>query len=325
MRRRIFIGTLGAVVAAPMLARAQQTSMPVIGFLNSTSPGPWAPRVAAFRRGLGEVGFVEGENVAIEYRWAEGRYDRLPELARDLVSRAVTVIVATGGSAAGRAAKEATTSIPIVFTGGVDPIAAGIVASVNRPGANVTGINLLSDELRIKRLEVLRDLVPTAKVVGLLVNQANRLRSDVGAALAATQGMGLQLTVLEASSESEIDRAFASLPERHVDALLVDGDAYFQARRDQLVALAARQTIPAIFDTRDFPEIGGLISYGPDYSVAYREAGVFAGRILRGAKPGELPVAQLSKIELVINAKTAKALGLTIPPAILTRADEVIE
>jgi putative tryptophan/tyrosine transport system substrate-binding protein len=323
MRRRAFIGTLGAIVAAPVLARADQ-AMPVIGFLNTTAPAPWAARVAAFRRGLGEIGYVEGQNVAIEYRWAEGHYDRLPQLAADLVTSGVAVIVATGGSTAGRAAKAATTSIPIVVTTGVDPVATGLVSSLNRPDANVTGINLLSSELRTKRLEVLRDLIPTAKVVAILFNQTNP-SFDKSAALTAAQGMGLQATVLEASSESEIDRAFARLAERRADALLVDADAFFESRRDQFVALAARERIPAIFDTRDFPEIGGLISYGPDYSVAYREAGVYAGRILRGAKPSELPVAQLSKVELVVNAKTAKALGLTIPPAILTRADEVIE
>jgi putative tryptophan/tyrosine transport system substrate-binding protein len=323
MRRRAFIGTLGAIVAAPVLARADQ-AMPVIGFLNTTAPAPWAARVAAFRRGLGEIGYVEGQNVAIEYRWAEGHYDRLPQLAADLVTSGVAVIVATGGSTAGRAAKAATTSIPIVVTTGVDPVATGLVSSLNRPDANVTGINLLSSELRTKRLEVLRDLIPTAKVVAILFNQTNP-SFDKSAALTAAQRMGLQAAVLEASSESEIDRAFASLAERRADALLVDADAFFESRRDQFVALAARERIPAIFDTRDFPEIGGLISYGPDYSVAYREAGVYAGRILRGAKPSELPVAQLSKVELVVNAKTAKALGLTIPPAILTRADEVIE
>jgi ABC-type uncharacterized transport system substrate-binding protein len=323
MRRRAFIGTLGAIVAAPVLARADQ-AMPVIGFLNTTAPAPWAARVAAFRRGLGEIGYVEGQNVAIEYRWAEGHYDRLPQLAADLVTSGVAVIVATGGSTAGRAAKAATTSIPIVVTTGVDPVATGLVSSLNRPDANVTGINLLSSELRTKRLEVLRDLIPTAKVVAILFNQTNP-SFDKSAALTAAQGMGLQATVLEASSESEIDRAFARLAERRADALLVDADAFFESRRDQFVALAARERIPAIFDTRDFPEIGGLISYGPDYSVAYREAGVYAGRILRGAKPSELPVAQLSKVELVVNAKTAKALGLAIPPAILTRADEVIE
>jgi putative ABC transport system substrate-binding protein len=323
MRRRAFIGTLGAIVAAPVLARADQ-AMPVIGFLNTTAPAPWAARVAAFRRGLGEIGYVEGQNVAIEYRWAEGHYDRLPQLAADLVTSGVAVIVATGGSTAGRAAKAATTSIPIVVTTGVDPVATGLVSSLNRPDANVTGINLLSSELRTKRLEVLRDLIPTAKVVAILFNQTNP-SFDKSAALTAAQRMGLQAAVLEASSESEIDRAFASLADRRADALLVDADAFFESRRDQFVALAARERIPAIFDTRDFPEIGGLISYGPDYSVAYREAGVYAGRILRGAKPSELPVAQLSKVELVVNAKTAKALGLTIPPAILTRADEVIE
>jgi putative ABC transport system substrate-binding protein len=323
MRRRAFIGTLGAIVAAPVLARADQ-AMPVIGFLNTTAPAPWAARVAAFRRGLGEIGYVEGQNVAIEYRWAEGHYDRLPQLAADLVTSGVAVIVATGGSTAGRAAKAATTSIPIVVTTGVDPVATGLVSSLNRPDANVTGINLLSSELRTKRLEVLRDLIPTAKVVAILFNQTNP-SFDKSAALTAAQRMGLQAAVLEASSESEIDRAFASLADRRADALLVDADAFFESRRDQFVTLAARERIPAIFDTRDFPEIGGLISYGPDYSVAYREAGVYAGRILRGAKPSELPVAQLSKVELVVNAKTAKALGLTIPPAILTRADEVIE
>jgi ABC-type uncharacterized transport system substrate-binding protein len=326
MRRRQVIAVLGGAAAWPIAGRAQQSEMPVIGFLNSAWPAAWATRVAAFKRGLGEVGYVEGQNVAIEYRWAEGNDDRLPRLAGDLVARGVAVIAATGGGRVARAAKRATAAIPIVFTAGIDPVASGLVATLNRPGGNVTGISLRSSELTAKRLEVLHDLVPTAENIAILVNPGTAVAEfDAASVPVATSRLGLRLNVLKAGSESELDRAFTNLGQQRPDALLVSSSPLFESRREQLVELAARHAMPAIFDTRDFVEVGGLVSYGPDYAIAYREAGVYAGRILRGAKPADLPVVQLSKIELVINAKTAKALGLAIPPAILTRADEVIE
>ena len=326
MRRRDFMAVLGSAVAWPLAARAQQPAVPVIGFLNSASPAAWAARLAGFKRGLGEVGYVEGQNVAIEYRWAEGNDDRLAELARDLAARGVAVIAATGGGRSALAAKRATASIPIVFTAGIDPVAYGLVATLNRPGGNVTGISFLTSELTAKRLEVLHDLVPTAQNIGILVNPKTALGEiDTASAPEAARGLRLHLIVLKASSEPELIVAFTALAQQRADALLVSGSPFFDSRREQLVALAARQAVPAIFDTRDYPEAGGLASYGPDYAIGYREAGVYVGRILRGAKPADLPVVQLSKIELVINAKTAKALDLAIPPAILTRADEVIE
>jgi putative ABC transport system substrate-binding protein len=326
MNRRALMLGLGAAIAAPVLARADDVTMPVIGFLNAAWPAAWAARVAAFKRGLGEVGYVEGQNVAIEYRWAEGNDDRLQELARDLAARGVAVIAATGGGRSARAAKRATANIPIVFTAGIDPVASGLVATLNRPGGNVTGISLRSSELTAKRLEVLHDLVPIAQNIAVLVNPRTAVAEFDAASLpVATGRLGLRLNVLNASSESELDRAFASLDQQRPDALLVSSSAFFESRREQLVAQIARNAVPAIFDTRDYAEAGGLVSYGPDYAIAYREAGAYVGRILRGAKPAELPVVQLSKIELVINAKAAKALGLTIPPSLMVRADEVIE
>ena len=247
-------------------------------------------------------------------------------MASDLAARGVAVIAATGGGRSARAAKRAAANIPIVFTAGVDPVAWGLVATLNRPGGNVTGISLLSSELTAKRLEVLHDLVPAARNIAILVNPKTAVAEFDAASLpAATSRLGLRLNVVKASSESELDRAFTSLAEQRPDALLVSSSALFESRREQLVALAARQSVPAIFDTRDYPEAGGLASYGPDYAVGYREAGAYVGRILRGAKPADLPVVQLSKIELVLNAKTAKALGLTLPAALMVRADEVIE
>ena len=326
MRRRGLILGLGAAMAAPVLARATEATMPVIGFLNSAWPAAWAGRVVAFKGGLREVGYVEGQNVAIEYRWAEGDDDRLPELASDLASRGVAVIAATGGGRSARAAKQATSSIPIVFTAGIDPVAYGLVATLNRPGRNVTGISFLTSELSAKRLEVLHDLVPAAQNIAILVNPKTALGElDTASAPEVARGLGLRLNVLKASSEPELRLAFAALAQQHADALLVSGSPFFGALREQLVALAARQAIPALFDTRDYAEAGGLASYGPDYAVGYREAGAYVGRILRGAKPADLPVVQLSKIELVLNAKAAKALGLTLPASLMVRADEVIE
>ncbi|HEV2549356.1 MAG TPA: ABC transporter substrate-binding protein [Stellaceae bacterium] len=326
MRRRDFMIAVSAAASWPFAARAQQTPMPVIGFLNSAWPAPWAPRVAAFKIGLGQVGYVEGQNVAIEYRWAEGNDDRLAELARDLAARGVAVIAATGGGRSARAAKRATANIPIVFTAGIDPVASGLVATLNRPGGNVTGISLLSSELTAKRLEILHDLVPTAENIAVLVNPGTAVAEFDAASLpVAANRLGVRLNVLKASSERELDRVFASLAQQRPDALLVSSSPLFESRREQLVALAARQAVPAIFDTRYYSEAGGLASYGPDYAIAYREAGAYVGRILRGARPADLPVVQLSKIELVLNAKAAKALGLTIPPSLMVRADEVIE
>jgi putative ABC transport system substrate-binding protein len=327
-RRQLFLAVVGSLAAAtPLDALAQQpAALPVIGFLNGASPGPFANRVEAFREGLREVGFVENQNVIIEFRWAEGRYDQLPALVGDLINRQVAVILATGGSKVARVAKQATSSIPIVFTAGIDPIQAGLVSSIQHPGGNVTGVSLLSQLLAAKRFEVLHEFVPAATAIGLLVNPESVIaESEIRLIGAAGQARGLKILVQQASSENQIDLAFASLGSEHADALLLGTDAFFESRREQVVALAARHVLPAVFDTRDYVDAGGLSSYGPDYGIAYREAGAYCGRILRGAKPGDLPVLQLSKIELVINLKTAKVLGLTVPQSLLARADEVIE
>jgi putative tryptophan/tyrosine transport system substrate-binding protein len=326
MRRREFVRFVGGIIIAwPFAARAQQKAMPVIGYLNSTSPEFNAPNLAAFRQGLSDTGYVEGQNVAIEYRWAEGRYDRLPGLAADLVTRKVDVIVAAGGTPAARAAKSATSTIPIIFNS-ADPVGAGLVASFARPGGNLTGVSLLTIELMAKRLELLSELVPQARVIALLVNPTNpiteRITSDVQE---AAHTKGVQLLILKASSESEIDAAFASLVQQHADALVVSTDPFFGSRSEQLVALASRHAVPAIYEWREFAAAGGLISYGPSLMAAVRQVGIYAGKILKGAKPADLPVQQPTTFELVINLKTAKALGLTVPQSMLMRADEVIE
>ena len=326
MRRREFIASFGgAAVAWPLVARAQQ-QMPVIGFLNSASPEGYAPFVGGFRRGLNEAGFVEAQNVAIIYRWAEGQYDRLPALAADLVSRRVSVIVATGGLPSSLAAKAATDKIPIVFTLGSDPIKFGIVASLNRPGGNVTGVTLFAYLLDAKRVEFMHELLPNSTVIALLINpnspQADAQIADVEA---ATRTFGQQLVVLKAGAESEIDLALATLVQRKASALLVSADPFFLSRRDQLVASVARYSMPTIYEWRQFAEVGGLMSYGVNLADAYREAGVYVGRILKGDKPADLPVQQPTKFELVINLKTAKALGLDVPLPLLALADEVIE
>ena len=306
--------------------RAQQKAIPVIGFLNGTSPDAAAPFVAAFRQGLNESGYVDGQNAAIEYRFGEGRDDRLPALVADLVGRNVDVIVAAGGAPLALAAKSATSTLPIVFTGVGDPVALGLVASLARPGGNVTGFSLLSVELTPKRLELVSELVPWAGVIALLVNPNNpQTEGVVRDVQEAARAKRVELPVLKAGVDSEIDAAFASLVQQQVGALVVQADAFFTSRREKLVALAARDGVPAIYALREFTAAGGLISYGSSLTATYRQAGIYAGRILGGAKPADLPVQQPTTFELVVNLKTAKELGLTVPPSILARADEVIE
>jgi putative tryptophan/tyrosine transport system substrate-binding protein len=325
-RRRLMLMLGGAAAAWPLAVRAQQKAMPVIGFLHLASPGPSAPFLAAFRQGLGETGYVEGQNVAIEYRWAEGHYDRLPAMAADLVGRKVDLIATLSGTPTALVAKTATSTIPIVFFTGGDPVVEGLIASFARPGGNLTGVSIMGGELTPKRLELLAELVPQAKVIALLVNPTNlsaeRMISEVQDAARAKR---LQLAILKASTEGEIDAAFATLATLPADALVVAGDAFFADRREQLVALASRHAVPAIYSFRNFAASGGLTSYGPSFAAACRQTGTYAGRILNGAKPADLPVQQPTRFELVINMKTAKALGLTVPQSILARADEVIE
>jgi putative ABC transport system substrate-binding protein len=327
MRRRDFIIFLaGAMAAWPLAARAQQKAMPVIGVLNTGSPSATtSPFMAAFLQGLSEAGYVEGQNLAIEYRWAEGHYDRLPALAADLVDRKVDLIMASSPPSA-LAAKSATSTIPIVFRGGPDPVGNGLVASLARPGGNLTGVSMLSDRLPAKRLQLLSELVPRAGVIALLVNpndaNAERVIREVQE---AARTKGLQLHVRKASSESEIDTAFASLVQLQAGALLVAADPFLSSRREQLVALASRHAVPSIYAWREFAASGGLISYGPSLTSAYRLCGTYAGKVLKGAKPADLPVQQPTKFELIINLKTAQALGIDVPPTLLARADEVIE
>jgi putative ABC transport system substrate-binding protein len=326
MDRRAFIsGVAGGFLAAPFAARAQTSANPVIGFLGSESPAPWAPYVAGFRRGLNETGYVEGKNVAIEFRWAEGHYDRVPALAAELVRRQVTVIFATVPGGAARAAKAATSTIPIVFTAGLDAVDMGLVASLAHPGGNVTGVNFFTTELMEKRLELLHALVPSATLIAFIVNPNGTNESRTRKVQETARTFGLQLRILSATNEQEIDAAFLTFKQLRPGALLVDSDVFFNARREQLVALAARHGVPAIFEGRDFVVAGGLMSYGANISDAYRLAGIYAGKILNGAKPSDLPVVRSTKIEMMINLKTAKALGLTIPQPLLLRADEVIQ
>jgi putative ABC transport system substrate-binding protein len=326
VKRRAFISLLGGVAAWPLAARAQQP-IPTIGFLHSQSPEALADALPGFRQGLKEAGYSEGENVAIEYRWAENQLDRLPALAGDLVRKGVAVIVAGGGSATPLVAKAVTTAIPVVFNMGDDPVKLGLVPSLSRPGGNLTGVNFFAVELTAKRLELLRELVPGAARVAVLVNPANPADSEpiVHDAQAAARAMGLQILVLEATSSKEIDAAFATLARERPDALLVGTGPPLTARRVQLAQLAAYHKIPAIYALRQNVEIGGLISYGASLREAYRQVGIYSGRILKGASPSDLPVVQSTKFELVINAQTARMLGLDVPPTLLARADEVIE
>ena len=324
MRRREFITLLGGAVAWPLAARAQQPAMPVVGLLDQRSPDALADRLRGFRQGLKDAGFVEGQNAAIEYRWAENQLDRLPELAADLVRRQVAVIVAPAGLAPALAAKAATKTIPIVFVIADDPVRLGLVASLARPGGNLTGINFLSGELTAKRLELLRELMPSATRVAVLVNPANAENPEREVETAA-RSIGLQIQTLNASTIREINAAFATFVRERPDAVFVGLDPFFNSRRIQLVQLAARYAIPASYPARDFAEAGGLMSYGADIADAWRQAGSYAGRILKGAKAADLPVVQSSKFELVFNVQTAKALGLDVPPLLQHRADEVIE
>ena len=326
MKRREFITLFGSAAAWPLAARAQQPAMPVIGFMNALSPERRASQWAAFRQGLRETGYVEDQNVKIEYRWAESRYDRLPAMAADLVRRQVAVIAATSTPAA-VAAKAATTIVPIVFETGGDPIRLGLVASLNRPGGNVTGVTQLAEEIAPKRLELLHELVPTARVIALLVNPADPALagSSTRNIEAAAHALGLELHVLHASTERELDAAFTRLSQLRVGGLVIGPDSFLVSRSERLAELALEHALPAVFEYRQFVAAGGLLSYGGSTTDAYRLAGVYTGRILKGEKPSELPVQQGTKIELFLNLKTAKALGITVPLPLSGRADEVIE
>ena len=327
MRRREFSALIGgAAVALPLATSAQQPAMPVIGFLNTRSVDDVPELTAAFRKGLNEIGYMEGRNTAIEYRWANNDPQRLPELASDLVRRQVTVIVATGGNVSALAAKAATATIPIVFSVGGDPIKLGLVAQLNRPDSNATGVTVLTGLLGAKRLELLRELIPKATVIAVLINSTNpSAETYVRETQEAARTVGQQIHTLSASTEVEIEAAFATLAQVRAEALLVVTDAIFIGRRAQITALAVRYAVPAIYEASVFARVGGLMSYGPNFVEEMRQVGIYTGRILKGEKPADLPVLQPTKFELVINLKTAKALGLTVPPSLLARSDEVIE
>jgi putative ABC transport system substrate-binding protein len=328
MRRREFITLLGgAVVTWPIAGRAQQPAMPVIGFLGSASPDTYAIRLRAFRQGLKEAGYVEGQNVAIEYRWAEGQNNRLPVLAAELVHRQVDMIVAGGGTPTAVAAKAATAAIPIVFEVATDPVKIGFVASLDKPGGNLTGVANLNVEIGPKRLELLHELLPSVTVIAVLVNPANPALSEpfVRGLQAAASGLGLELHVLNASTERDLDTVFAALVQLRAGALVIGPDVFFNSHIEQIAALAIGHAVPAVYQYRPFVEAGGLLSYGSDEAETYHQVGIYAGRILKGEKPADLPIVQSTKVELIINLKTAKALGLAIPLPLLGRADEVIE
>jgi putative ABC transport system substrate-binding protein len=326
IERRKFLAAVGGAMAAwPLVARAQQPTLPVIGFLNGTSPEGYGLFLLAFREGLSETGYIEGRNVAIEYRWAQGRYEQLPALAADLVRRQVAVIAATS-TPANVIAMKATKDIPIVFTTSSDPVELGLVASLSRPGGNVTGAVTLNVEIVSKRLELLHEMVPSANIIVVLANPTNPNAETQSRTLeAAARAIGQQIAIVNVTTESEIDAAFASLADQRAGALLVDTDAFLFSRRDQLINLATRYKIPTIFDRRKFAEIGGLMSYGGSVTDIYRLAGIYVGRILKGEKPADLPVQQSTKVEFIINLKTAQAIGLTIPTTLLATASEVIE
>jgi len=327
VRRREFISLLGGTVATwPLAAHAQQPTMPVIGFLSGTSSKGYAPYLAAFREGLREGGFVEGQNVTIEYRWADDHYERLPELAADLVTRRVALIAAAGGSPAALAAKSATTTIPIVFQIGVDPVKAGLVSSLNQPGGNITGFANLALEVGPKRLELLHRLVPNATNIAVLVNPArSNVEAETKDMQSAANKLGLQLNVLYASTERDFDKVFATSVQLRAGGVVISGDPFFNTRSEELAAMAIHYMVPAIYQFHEFAAAGGLVSYGSSIKNTHREAGIYTARILKGEKPADLPVQEPSKVELIINLKTAKTLGLEIPPSILTSADEVIE
>ena|SRR2546426_7494566 len=316
---------LGSAAAWPLAARGQQPAIPVIGFLNSASTEGYAPMVTAFSEGLKQTGYFEGQNVVIEFRWADGHYDRLPELAAELVRRQV-VVIAAGGPPAALAAKAATSTIPIVFTSGTDPVELGLVSSFNRPGGNITGVHLFLSELNTQKLGLLRDLLPQAKAIGVLLNPtAENAEPQSSDLQAAGRALGFQIRRVNASSDREFNPAFATLVELRVDGLVVGADPFFNSRREHIVGLAARHAIPAVYETREYADAGGLIAYGTNIKDAYRQAGVYVGRLLRGGTAADLPVLRFTKFELVINLKTARALGLTLPPGMVATADDVIE